>query len=244
MNKHGGGRTGRTSTWQLLIAITLFIIGFIVLVTLCNNAVCTPTITSATNNQTGNATYLYPNYGDTVLYTVTANETIITWTWHADGINQANNNPTLTLTHTTFGYHNISANGTNTNGNTNTPTWILWTSRELRDTPATPIDTTAYDMLQNSIDGESGAPSAHKFMQAVSYPYTNALGLIFYLFLFGLPLLMMYIRQDSMTIPATLMFIIGGVIIGMLPAQWQIITGALLGLALFGMLYKLYKERG
>jgi len=223
--------------------ILLFTMGFILLVILCSNAGCTPTITSATNNQTGNATYLYPDYGDTILYTVTANETITTWTWHADGIDQTNNNPTLTLTYTAFGYHNVTVQGTNANGTTGT-SWILWVNRELRDTHADPADETAYNMLQSSIDGDSGPPSFHAFMLAISHPYTNTLGLIFYLFLFGLPLLMMYIRQDSMTIPATLMFIIGGVIIGMLPAQWQIIAGALMGLALFGMLYKLYKERG
>lgn len=230
----------RTQTMVLAAGIILFILGFAVLVSLCNNAACTPQITNTTNNQTGSAMYLYPNFGDTVNYTAEANETIVTWTWHADGIDQANNAPTLILTYAVFGYHNVSVAGTNTNGTSNATTWVLWVSRELRDTPAEEIDETAYDMMQDSI----AEPAFHEFMQAVSHPYTSALGLIFYLFLFGLPLLMIYIRQDSLTIPATLMFIIGGVIIAMLPTQWQIIAGALMGLALFGMLYKLYKERG
>lgn len=230
----------RTSTTTLVLAIILFILGFAILVSLCSDAACTPQITNATNNQTGSSLYLYPDHGNTVNYTAEANETIVTWTWHADGVDQANNASTLILTYTVFGYHNVSVTATNTNGSTGTA-WILWVSRDLRDTHAEPINETAYDMMQDSIAGE---PSFHGFMQAASYPYTNALGLIFYLFLFGLPLLMIYIRQDSMTIPATLMFIIGGVIIAMLPTQWQIIAGALMGLALFGMLYKLYKERG
>ena len=229
----------RTRTMVLVVWIVLFILGSAMLVTLCNNAACTPIITNATNNQTGSRLYLYPDYGDTVNYTAEANETITTWTWYADGIDQANNASTLILTYTVFGYHNVSVIATNAHGSTGTA-WILWVSRELRDTSAEEIDETPYNMMQDSI----AEPAFHEFMQAVSYPYTSALGLIFYLFLFGLPLLMMYIRQDSMTIPATLMFIIGGVIIGMLPAQWQIIAGALMGLALFGMLYKLYKERG
>lgn len=237
------GRQARRQSERitLIAAIMLFTAGFIILVVICDNAACAPSITTATNSQTGNATYLYPDHGDTVLFTVAANETITTWTWHADGIDQANNHAHLELTYTAFGYHNVTVTGTNANGNTNPTTWIVWTNRELRDTHAEPADTTAHDMLQESISDE---PSFHGLMQAISHPYTNALGLIFYLFLFGLPLLMMYIRQNSMTIPATLMFLIGGVIIAMLPAQWQIITGALMGLALFGMLYKLYKERG
>jgi uncharacterized membrane protein (DUF485 family) len=223
------------------MAMLLFVIGFIILVLLCNNAACTPQITNATNSQTGTHLYLYPNYGDTVIFTAEANETITTWTWHANEYDQFNNHPTYSLLYTDFGYHNVSVYGTNAGGNTNTIIWIVWVNRELRDTHAENVDETAYNMLQDSISDE---PSFHALMRAISHPYTSALGLIFYLFLFGLPLLMMYIRQDSMTIPATLMFIIGGVIIAMLPAQWQIITGALMGLALFGMLYKLYKERG
>lgn len=232
----------RTSTTTLVAWIAIFILGFGVIVSLCNDAACTPQITNATNNQTGSAMYLYPDYGDTVNYTVEANETVA-WAWYADGVTLPDTLTYYHITYTGFGYHNVTVTGTNLNGITNA-TWIVWVSRELRDTHAEEVDETAYDMLQDSIAGDDGAPSFHGFMQAVSHPYTSALGLIFYLFLFGLPLLMMYIRQDSMTIPATLMFIIGGVIIAMLPAQWQIIAGALMGLALFGMLYKLYKERG
>ncbi len=224
----------------LVAWIMLFTAAFIMLVVICNNAACTPQITSVNNSQTGTAMYLYPNFGETVNYTVEANETITTWVWRLNGYNQFNNNPTKFITHNFFGYHNVTVNGTNANGTTSTVAWVVWVSRELRDTHAEEIDETAYNLMQDSI----AEPSFHEFMQAVSYPYTSALGLIFYLFLFGLPLLMMYIRQDSMTIPATLMFIIGGVIIAMLPTQWQIIAGALMGLALFGMLYKLYKERG
>ena len=234
----------RTSTTTLAIGILLFILGFAVLVSICNDATAAPAITNATNSQTGSAMYLYPDYGDTVTYTVEANETIVTWTWHEDGIVQTNPLSTHPTTYTTFGYHNVSVYGTNTGGSTNTTTWVMWVSRELRDTHAEEVDETAYNMLQDAIGSETAEPAFHGFMQAISHPYTSALGLIFYLFLFGLPLLMMYIRQDSMTIPATLMFIIGGVIIAMLPTQWQIIAGALMGLALFGMLYKLYKERG
>lgn len=215
--------------------------GIAVLMILCNNAAAAPTITSATNSQTGISLHVHPDYGDTVIFTVTADEAITTWTWHADGYDQFNNAATLSIPYATFGYHNVSVYGTNAGGNTNTITWIVWVSRELRDTPAEEMDETAYDMLQESIEGE---PSLHNMMLAVSYPYTSTLGLIFYLFLFGLPLLMMYIRQDSITIPATLMFLLGGVIIATLPMAWQIIAGGLMGLAMMGMIYKLFKERG
>lgn len=232
----------RTSTTTLAIWIILFIIGFIVLASLCSDAACTPKITNATNNQTRCA--MYPDYGDTVTYAAEATEPITAWTWCVDGIVQTTTASSHPITYTTFGYHNVSVYGTNEDGSTNTTTWVVWVNRELKATHAEKVDETAYNMLHAAIGDETTPPSFHGFMQAITYPYTNALGLIFYLFLFGLPLLMMYIRQDSLTIPATLMFIIGGVIIAMIPSQWQVIAGALMGLALFGMLYKLYKERG
>lgn len=200
----------------------------------------TPEITNASNNQTGSRMYAYPNYGDVINFSVTANESIDTWMWYSDGYDQFNNLPYLQVPFNVFGYHNVSVNGTNINGTTNTTKWVVWTNRETRDTPAEHVDETGYEMLQESIEDE---PDFHGMMKAVSYPYTNMLGLIFYLVLFGLPLLMIYIRTDKIQIPATLMFLLGGVIIATLPAQWQIIAGALMGLAMLGMLYSLFKER-
>ncbi len=69
------------------------------------------------------------------------------------------------------------------------------------------------------------------------------IGSIFFLFLFGLPLLMIYIRQDAINIPATIMFMFGAVILFLLPPQWLLIGEALMALALFGAMYKIYKER-
>jgi len=216
------------------------LVGIIIVCIFAAVAAGTPAITNATNNQTGSRMYAYPNYGDTINFSVTANESIATWTWYADGYDQFNALPYLHIPYTVFGYHNVSVNGTNTNGTTNTIEWIVWMNRETRDTPAEHVDETGYEMLQDAIADE---PDFHAMMKAVSYPYTSTLGLIFYLILFGLPLLMMYIRQDSIKIPATLMFLIGGVVIAMLPAQWQIIAGALMGMALLGLLYSLFKER-
>lgn len=223
----------KTALWGILVGIVIVSIFATV-------AAGTPVITSAENSQTGTLMYANPNYGETVNFSVTANESIDTWTWHVNSYNQFNNLPYLNVQYSAFGYNNVSVTGTNTNGTTDATSWVVWTNRETRDLPAEPVDTIGYEMLQDSIAGE---PDFHAMMKAVTYPYTSTFGLIFYLILFGLPLLMMYIRQDSMKIPATLMFLIGGVIIGMLPAQWQIIAGVLMGLALVGMLYSLFKER-
>lgn len=216
------------------------LVGIVSISVFATVAAGTPVITSAENNQTGSKMYVYPDYGGIVNFSVTANESIDTWTWYADGYDQFNNLPYLHIQYHVFGYHNVSVNGTNANGTTNTTKWIAWMNRETRGTPAVHVDETGYEMLQNSIEDE---PDFHAMMKSVSYPYTSSLGLIFYLILFGLPLLMMYLRQDSLKVPVTIMFLLGGVIIAMLPPQWQIIAGALMGLALLGLLYSLFKER-
>lgn len=223
----------KTALWNGILLLGIVSI-------LTTAAAGTPEITSANNNQTGSRMYAYPNYGDVINFSVTANEPIDTWTWHMDGYDQSNNLSYLNVQWNVFGYHNVSVNGTNTNGTTNTTKWVVWTNREIRETPAAHVDETGYEMLQDSIEDE---PDFHAMMQAVTHPYTNMLGLIFYLVLFGLPLLMIYIRTDKIQIPATLMFLLGGVIIAMLPAYWQIIAGALMGLAMLGMLYSMFKER-
>ena len=219
------------------IALLGILLGIIII--FAATAAAAPAITGA-NNQTGSRLYAYPDYGDVINFSATANESIDTWVWHSDGYNQFNDLPYLNRPSNVFGYHNVSVNATNTNGTSNTVRWVVWVSRETRDTPAEHVDETGYEMLQESIEGE---PNFHSMMKAVSYPYTNMLGLIFYLFLFGLPLLMIYIRTDKIQIPATLMYLLGGVIIAMLPAQWQGIAGAMMGIALLGMLYSLFKER-
>lgn len=219
------------------IALLGILLGIIII--FAATAAAAPAITG-TNNQTGTMRYAYPNYGSIINFSATANESIDTWTWRMDGYDQFNDLPYINIMFNVFGYHNVSVSATNANGISNTIRWVVWTNRETRDTPADPVDETGYEMLRESIEGE---PDFHGVMKAVSYPYLDTFGLIFYLFLFGLPLLMIYIRTDKIQIPATLMYLLGGVIIAVLPAQWQGIAGAMMGIALLGMLYSLFKER-
>ena len=116
-----------------------------------------------------------------------------------------------------------------------------WVPRKITATPQATINESAYDQFDDAMNAAN--PSWTDFTDAIANPYIAAIGSIFYLFLFGVPLLMIYIRQDSMNVPATIVFMFGAFIIVLLPPQWQTIGGGLLALALFGAVYSVMKER-
>ena len=198
-----------------------------------------PTITAYENNVTGVQTHVPLKYGTTVMFNATADESV-NWTWTLDGADQTT--PYDNYTHTFkagFGYYAVTVNATNANG-TDTHTWGIWENIETTAETIPTFTDTSYQMLLDSIDYP---PNMEDFGKAMAHPFVQMVGVIFYLFIFGIPLLMMYIRQDNMTMPTTLLLLFGSIIIFMLPPQWQIIAGALMTLGFVGILFKLYKER-
>ena len=116
-----------------------------------------------------------------------------------------------------------------------------WTPRETTSTHQTPLNESAYNKLDDSL--QAANPKWTDFTDAIAKPYLDQMGSIFFLFLFGVPLLMLYIRQDSVNIPATTVFLFGAFVIVLLPPQWRMIGRALLALALFGAFFSFMKER-
>ena len=201
-------------------------------------ATAAPSIT-AYNNVTGTQAHVPLTYGTTVLFNATADESV-TWTWTLDEVDQSISVDHYTHTFTAgFGYYAVTVNATNANG-TDTFTWGIWENIETTAETVPTFTDTSYQMLLDSIDYP---PNMEDFGKAMASPFVQMLGVIFYLFIFGIPLLMMYIRQDNMTLPTTLLLLFGSIIIFMLPPQWQIIAGALMTLGFVGILFKLYKER-
>ena len=113
--------------------------------------------------------------------------------------------------------------------------------RDTTDTHQETINESAYNQFDAAMMAAN--PSWTDFTDALAKPYLLLIGSIFYLFVFGLPLLMIYIRQDSINVPATFMFLFGSFMTVLLPPQWQIIGRGLLALALLGAIYSFMKER-
>ena len=197
-----------------------------------------PSIT-AYNNITGARAHIPLGYGTAVMFNATA-DAAVTWAWTLDGVDQGVVADNYTHTFSAgFGYYAVTVTATNSGG-TDTFTWGVWENIETTAQTVPTFTNASYQMLIESIDYP---PDMEDFGKAMASPFVQLVGVIFYLFIFGIPLLMMYIRQDNMTLPTTLLLLFGSIIIFMLPPQWQIIAGALMTLGFVGILFKLYKER-
>jgi len=219
--------------------VLLIMIGLTAIFGIAMQVTAAPSITAYDNSETGTNPHVPLDYNTTVTFNATANEAV-TWSWTLDTVDQTVAVDTYTHTFNAgFGYYAVTVNATNANG-TDTHTWGIWENIETTAQTVPTFSDTSYTMLLDSIDYP---PNMEDFGKAIAHPFVRMIGTIFYLFIFGIPLLMMYIRQDSMTLPTTLLLLFGSVIIFMLPPQWQIIAGALMTLGFVGILFKLYKER-
>ena len=78
---------------------------------------------------------------------------------------------------------------------------------------------------------------------ATSLPYTNAVGNLFYLFIWLMVFSMYWLAQRNVTMPSVMGLILGGVIITTLPESYQPVAVALIALSGFAVIYYLYTER-
>lgn len=203
-----------------------------------------PVISVYNNSISGTNMFPHQQINTNIVFNASANQAITTWTWLTDGVNQANNNPSLTETWTTAGYKNVTVYGTNANGQSNVVIWnpIIERLKSTAGQVQPTIATTSYDNLTASLDGD--APDFVAFLQANAEPYTGLVGNLFYLFVFVLPLVIIWIRQEKALIPAGLGIVIGVIAIPFLPESFILPAVMFLVITTVGVLYSLYKERG
>ena len=104
------------------------------------------------------------------------------------------------------------------------------------------LNTTWMNSLMDSINGSS--PDFTQFFRALALPYTTILGAIFYIFIYLLPLVIIWLRQEKVLVPAGLLGIFGLLLIPMLPVEWRLLAGLCVILTSFSIIYSLFKERG
>ncbi|MDJ1420766.1 MAG: GDSL-type esterase/lipase family protein [Candidatus Methanoperedens sp.] len=86
-----------------------------------------PSITSWGNSKTNNdALSLSINVGEMVNFNAAADQSIATWKWYKNDINQNNNYDNLSTSWDTAGIKTIKVNATNENGTSNTITWMVF----------------------------------------------------------------------------------------------------------------------
>lgn len=230
----------RKGSWDLII---VFIILFILTFLLIHISTATPTITNFNNSISNNTIYPHINASQSIKFTVSANETISSWSWYSDGLTISNNYDNYTSSWNDGGSHEITVNGTNSNGTTQTIAWYVLVYRP-KSGPGevhTPLNTSWLDSLTQSIAGSS--PDFSKFFLAIVLPFTNFLGDLFYIFVFGLPMIVIWLRQEKALVPAVLGIIFGGLIFGFIPQNWALPAILMMILTVFGIIYALFKER-
>ena len=82
-----------------------------------------PKITPWNNKTNNDATTLAVNASEVVRFNATSNQTLNTWNWSRDNVNQINNNDYFITSWNAAGIKTIKVNATNVNGTSNTITW-------------------------------------------------------------------------------------------------------------------------
>lgn len=193
----------------------------------------TPTLTSDTN---GTSQYLKLNVGTVITFTA-ASAGATSYVWIVDSrINS-------TVTGNTFiipaAYHTISVKGRNADGNSSATSATIVTNPVWATNPVSrPNDTNYY-----TFEGILMNPDVVTVVNFVPSPYTSFMGNFFYLFLWFMVFGMIWIRTDKNTVPTTLGFIIGGIVVGTMPAQYQLIAQLVVVGGMFVALYLFLRDR-
>lgn len=202
-----------------VIFLFLLIIGFYIPV-----AHALPVFDSdETNNSISDNEYPKINVSQSIMFNASTsggNDNFHNWT--VDGtLSQTNttvSSSTYTTSFTTKGLKNVSV----VVNNLSSPAMYTWLvlvrtpkttgSDTLQDVNVTPLD----DMM-DAID----EADYEKFLgRGIANVYVNVVGAFFYLFLFGTPLIMMWISQEKKEIPAVLTIIFGGLFTVFIPGTF------------------------
>ncbi|MDD3098873.1 MAG: PKD domain-containing protein [Bacilli bacterium] len=176
----------------------------------------------------------------TLSATTTQSPTSISWDFGDDeaiGVNTTN--PTTVIYPVTYGARTITFTATNAFGTSTSSVVIYISAIGSRDTVTGPIATVdasgIYDYMNYfDPDPETQQPDITNMIFGLAEPYTDLIGGMFYLFLFGVPYLIMWIRQKNLTIPSIIGVIFGSWMLVQLPAAYMLPAIGVLALAIAG----------
>ena len=99
-------------------------------------------------------------------------------------------------------------------------------------------ETGAMDVIQNN-----GTFSVESIVEGISLSYTVLLGNFFYFIVFGTPIIMIWIRTDSIVIPTILGMFIGSFSFEYLPPEYEYAAMVFMVLSIAGMLTVIFKTK-
>jgi len=219
----------------------LIVSALIAVLILCSGANAAPTITSWSNDITGdNSEYPVVNHLQFINMNVVADEAIVTWTWYVDDVDTLHNYDNASVSFSSPFNHNVSVIGTNAGGSTQMITWYPVVCRELATEPVEMLNETAYDNILTSFSDDT---DFEEFLSASTLPYTLVIGRLFFLIVYGVFFAMLWIRQESSIIPIVLGFSVGGLLLGFVSEDFAQTAVLFIIIGAMGVLYSVYRER-
>lgn len=224
------------SSPRIMSIIIYSILALILLVSSAYGAV--PAITSHNNTKSGGDRWAIVGVNEVIGFNITATGAT-SYDWSVDGTSQNRNFTNFSTSWTGwFGSpHYVIASATSVDG-TVTYEYRVGISKTIGNTQITLLNTTAYNEIRNA----TRTYDLQGFIGGTIKPYTIVVGNIFYLFIYLVIFSMYWIRQGSITVPSVLGLIVGGAMIGMLPAEYQIYAIAIIAIAGGALLMKLSSE--
>jgi len=209
----------------------------------CCVADAAPDITTYTNTIDEKNMYPVVDYGGSISFNVTANETITLWVWYVDGVNQSHNYDNLTTSWSSKGYKNVTVEATNVNGTSIPITWNPFVQMEMAGAGDTisEMDETGYDNLILGMEGDN--PNFEVMLWGVTEPFQSTVGNMFFVIIFGIPMLMFWIRQESLIIPSMFGIILGTTLFAFFPTSFAATASAIIIMAVLSVFYSFYKQR-
>jgi hypothetical protein len=212
---------------------------FLLLLILSVPCFAAPSFTTWDNSK-DNTTY-YPDLTilESVTFNITADEAITQYHWYKDGTSISNNYDNYSTAFSTPYHHNISVFATSASGNTTMLSWYPIVSREVATTTPEDVNESGYTDLLSSVEVED----FEAFVGASIFPFTNLMGSVFYLIVFGIYFLMVWIRQEDLSIVMVTGFAIGSIILGYMVESFAQTLVLMLVIAVTSVMYSLFKER-
>lgn len=112
------------------------------------------------------------------------------------------------------------------------------------------VSTFAYNMIIESIGGNTSPATTEdarvnwtEFLSSTINPFTTQLGYIAYVIIFAIPFILMWLMHGDMVPAAVAGIIIGGFGLVFLPAEFSLLAGVFVALAIVAVVYSLLKER-
>lgn len=138
-------------------------------------------------------------------------------------------------------YHNVSVISYDYDhyAPSNMITYNVLVQREIASTPIDTFNESNYNSVMEHVEDED----YEGLMEDSTKPYTYIFGRLFYLILFVLPYGLMWMKQQSLTIPVVLSLFLGSLFIGFVPEQYKNVILIAIALSYGYNLYMITRER-